>query len=66
MLRNDFEPWAFQQHALLPQIRDYLYAQGAGYAAMSGSGSALFGVFSEKPQFTDSFLAPFVQWEGLL
>ena len=37
-------------------IKQQLYDMGATYAAMSGSGSALFGLFKEKPeQFAQAF-----------
>ncbi len=49
-LVNDFEAPVFAIHPLLADIKQRLYDQGAAYAAMSGSGSALFGIFKEKPQ----------------
>lgn len=48
-LINDFEPNAFANHHELEEIKTRLYSQGATYAAMSGSGSAMFGLFEEKP-----------------
>ena len=42
---NDFEGPVFQQHPSLAAIKQQLYDGGALYAAMSGSGSAIFGVF---------------------
>ena len=48
-LTNDFETPVFAQHPQLAAIKDCLYAQGALYAQMSGSGSALFGIFRECP-----------------
>ena len=42
---NDFEEPVFQQHQSLAAIKQQLYDGGALYAAMSGSGSAIFGVF---------------------
>lgn len=44
---NDFEAPVFAQHPELAAIKEQLYAQGAIYAAMSGSGSTLFGIFSK-------------------
>ncbi len=44
-LFNDFETFAFAQYPELKNIKDQLYAQGAVYAAMSGSGSSIFGIF---------------------
>lgn len=45
-LTNDFELSVFQQYPALAQIKDELYNMGALYAAMSGSGSSLFGLFA--------------------
>lgn len=44
---NDFEKGIFALHPELQGIKDKLYELGAVYAAMSGSGSALFGLFAE-------------------
>lgn len=49
-LVNDFEEPAFAQHPILKDIKGHLYASGALYAQMSGSGSAMFGIFRENPQ----------------
>lgn len=42
---NDFERSVFPLHPELPAIKDALYRAGAVYASMSGSGSALYGIF---------------------
>ena len=47
-LKNDFEETVFAKYPALSQVKDSLYARGALYAAMSGSGSALFGVFPKE------------------
>lgn len=44
-ISNDFEKGIFALHPELAEIKEILYALGAKYAAMSGSGSALFGLF---------------------
>ena len=44
-ITNDFEKGIFARHPELDDIKKKLYALGAKYAAMSGSGSALFGLF---------------------
>lgn len=49
-LVNDFEAPIFEQHPELADIKAKLYDLGATYAAMSGSGSALFGIFKQEPQ----------------
>ena len=48
-LVNDFEAPIFKLHPELADIKEKLYQQGAKYAAMSGSGSALFGIFETEP-----------------
>lgn len=53
-LVNDFETPIFAQHPELAVIKQKLYDLGASYAAMSGSGSALFGIFKEKPTEVES------------
>ncbi len=42
---NDFELPVFAQYPELKKHKEALYAEGALYASMSGSGSALFGIF---------------------
>ena len=48
-LINDFEESVFTLHPEIGEIKQQLYDMGATYAAMSGSGSALFGLFRESP-----------------
>ena len=48
-LINDFEESVFALHPEIGEIKQQLYDMGATYAAMSGSGSALFGLFKEQP-----------------
>lgn len=58
-LVNDFETSVFAVHYELADIKERLYQLGAVYAAMSGSGSALFGLFREpiaiETYFPDMF-----------
>jgi len=46
-ISNDFEDPVFMQHPELLSIKQQLYEQGAVYASMSGSGSALYGIFEK-------------------
>ncbi len=48
-VKNDFERSVFAIHPQLSAIKQTLYDMGAAYAAMSGSGSTLFGIFRNKP-----------------
>lgn len=44
-VRNDFEESIFAAHPEIAAIKDKLYSLGAAYAAMSGSGASVFGLF---------------------
>lgn len=54
-LKNDFEVSAFALYPELAEIKNRLYQEGAEYAAMSGSGSAMFGIFAEKINIETKF-----------
>ncbi len=45
LVTNDFEVSVFEKHPELREIKESFYREGARYAAMSGSGSAVFGIF---------------------
>lgn len=53
-LINDFERSVFALHPEIAAIKEKLYDLGAVYAAMSGSGSSLFGLF-RQPVSLDMF-----------
>lgn len=57
IVSNDFEPIVFRRFPLIGQIRDALYDAGALYASMTGSGSALFGLFAGD-------VTPALEWPG--
>jgi 4-diphosphocytidyl-2-C-methyl-D-erythritol kinase len=48
-IKNDFELSAFKSHPAIRGVKAALYEAGAVYASMSGSGAAVFGVFSDTP-----------------
>lgn len=54
-LVNDFEESVFALHPKLAAVKERLYQLGATYAAMSGSGSALFGLFRQPIDLRSSF-----------
>jgi 4-diphosphocytidyl-2-C-methyl-D-erythritol kinase len=62
---NDFEKTVFRKHPLLRSIKEALYSAGAVYASLSGSGSSLYGLFSEIPRLPDS-IEQYVIWKGRL
>ncbi len=48
IIKNDFEKTIFDKHKILAEIKQYLYDKGAVFAAMSGSGSSIYGLFKQK------------------
>ena len=62
-LTNDFEQSVFALHPEIGEVKQRLYQLGAVYAAMSGSGSALFGIFSSQPDLEGCF--PDMYWRVL-
>ena len=51
-LKNDFESVQFSQYPFLKQIKETLMQEGASFAQMTGSGSAIYAlVDSQKEQF---------------
>lgn len=54
---NDFERTVFARHPQIKEIKEELHRQGAVYAAMSGSGSSVFGLFNAPPTFSKQLFA---------
>lgn len=46
---NDLEEAVFERHPEVRQIKEKILKRGALFGAMSGSGSAVFGVFEDRP-----------------
>ena len=51
-LTNDFEDAIFKKYPEIAAVKEQLYAAGAIYASMSGSGSSVYGLFSKGTSFT--------------
>ncbi len=49
VIENDFEKSVFEKYPEIEKLKQTLYEMGALYASMSGSGSAVFGVFRHLP-----------------
>jgi 4-diphosphocytidyl-2-C-methyl-D-erythritol kinase len=47
---NDFEGHILVAHPRIAELKAALLEQGALYASMSGSGSAVFGIFDSRPE----------------
>lgn len=66
LIFNDFEKYAFKKHPVIGMIKDELYAYGALFSLMSGSGSSVYGIFSGKPENIPDWLNEMVIWEGIM
>jgi len=56
LVKNDFEKSIFPRYPEIEELKEKLYKMGALYASMSGSGSAVFGIFRHLPTKFDKFL----------
>jgi 4-diphosphocytidyl-2-C-methyl-D-erythritol kinase len=45
-VKNDFEPIVFKEYPVIGKIKKDLYEKGANFALMSGTGSTVYGIFS--------------------
>jgi 4-diphosphocytidyl-2-C-methyl-D-erythritol kinase len=64
-LKNDFEESVFTKYPVVGDIKKKLYQQGALYASMSGSGSAVYGIF-EKPVALKEQFSKMFYWSKML
>ena len=53
VIQNDFEESVFKIYPELASIKNKLYEMGAEYAAMSGSGSTILGLFKVLPDLSE-------------
>ena len=52
VVKNDFEPHIFVAHPAIAELKKAMLDAGAVYASMSGSGSAVFGLFDKEPKLS--------------
>jgi 4-diphosphocytidyl-2-C-methyl-D-erythritol kinase len=64
-VRNDFEKTVFRKYPEIGELKSELSAAGAFFASMSGSGSAVFGLFHTRP-LPGSIPFKYITWEGYL
>lgn len=62
---NAFEPYAFDQQPIIRLIKAALYRSGAIYASMTGSGSAVYGLFEQEMEIPDEIAGYFIWKEKL-
>ncbi len=65
-VKNDFEEALFPKYPELADIKNKLYEAGAAYASMTGSGSAVFGLFKGEAPADLVFPSEYLLWQGLL
>ena len=64
-ITNQFEERVISMHPVIGEIKAALYKNGAVYASMSGSGSAVFGIFNSTPDISGQF-HDFFCWSGMM
>lgn len=57
-ITNHFEKYVFQAFPEVEAIKKTLYAQGAAFALMSGSGSAVYGLFRSEKRGLEKLFPP--------
>lgn len=65
LLVNDFEMPICKAYPQIAEIKKSLYKLGAIYASMSGSGSAVYGIFNNKPELS-GIDSNYYLWVGIL
>jgi 4-diphosphocytidyl-2-C-methyl-D-erythritol kinase len=55
IIKNDFEDVLFPNYPSLMEIKEKMYRTGALYSSMSGSGSAIYGIFKTEVNPIDIF-----------
>lgn len=60
-LTNDFEVSIFDNHPEIKMLKESLYSEGAVYAAMSGSGSSVYGIYKTEPKSHPEFYTKVVR-----
>ncbi len=64
-LVNDFEKSVFDKYPEIRIVKEKMYEAGALYASMSGSGSAVYGIFKNDPGKLENF-GSMNTWSGEL
>lgn len=64
IIKNDFEQPVFGQYPEIAKIKKLLYDSGALYASMTGSGSAVYGLFNNEISLTSGDFPGCFFWKG--
>lgn len=65
-LSNDFEKAVMHTYPAIRAIKDQLYAQGAVYASMTGTGSTVYGIFQKDQSPVLSFPSDYFIYREVL
>lgn len=60
-IKNDFEKAVFPENPEIASIKSWMYEHGAVYAAMSGSGSTVYGIFNTTPAIDTQMIKYFTK-----
>jgi 4-diphosphocytidyl-2-C-methyl-D-erythritol kinase len=64
VLKNDFEESISKKYPVIESIKKQLYTLGATYSIMSGSGSAVVGIFEKPIDLPEEYKT--ISWSGLI
>ncbi len=65
IILNDFEDFVFKVYPEVSELKKALYKTGAVYCSMTGSGSAVYGIYDHKPVLTGKLKEKMI-FEGIL
>ncbi|MFC2085022.1 4-(cytidine 5'-diphospho)-2-C-methyl-D-erythritol kinase [Bacteroidota bacterium] len=54
-ITNDFEQQMFQKYPILQKLKKHMYKSGALFAQMTGTGSAIYGIFKDLECIKNSY-----------
>ena len=65
-VKNDFEAALFPLYPVLQDLKEQFYASEALYASMTGSGSAVYGIFEQEALPALQWPETYSVWQGVL
>ena len=65
-ITNQFEDYVFVKYPEVAMIKEKLYAHGAMYVSMSGSGSAVYSLFTNPFRTGKDIFSNYITWSGRL
>ena len=62
LIFNDFENFAIEEYPIIGEIKQMMYDYGAVFSLMTGSGSAVYGLFKTRPFFSKEIIEKYFVW----